>query len=103
MEPRGDMGRFLDDIRTEIEALTDLPEEAEDPVIRELYRTSLVAAVAVYGPMSFSQLEAYTSQLEDRLFAMEGAADVIRVAVSQRQWPIDVSRDRLRQYGLGVR
>src|SRR5690554_3290014 len=103
MEPRGDMGRFLDDIRTEIEALTDLPEEAEDPVIRELYRTSLVAAIAVYGPMSFSHLEAYTSQLEDRLFAMDGVADVIPVGLSQRQWHIEVSRDLLRQYGLGVR
>ncbi|MEC7816738.1 MAG: efflux RND transporter permease subunit [Pseudomonadota bacterium] len=103
METRGDMGRFLDDIRTEIEALTDLPEEAEDPVIRELYRTSLVAAIAVYGPMSFSHLEAYTSQLEDRLFAMEGVADVIPVGLSQRQWHIEVSRDLLRQYGLGVR
>jgi len=103
MEPRGDMGRFLDDIRTEIEALTDLPEEAEDPIIRELYRTSLVAAIAVYGPMSFSHLEAYTSQLEDRLFAMDGVADVIPVGLSQRQWHIEVSRDLLRQYGLVVR
>lgn len=102
MEPQGDMGRFLDDIRTEIEALTDLPEEAEGPVIRELYRTSLVAAIAVYGPMSFSHLEAYTSQLEDRLFAMDGVADVIPVGLSQSQWHIEVSRDLLRQYGLGV-
>lgn len=103
MAPQGDMGRFLDDIRTEIEALTDLPEEAEKPIIRELYRTSLVAAIAVYGPMSFSHLEAYTSQLEDRLFAMDGVADVIPVGLSQRQWHIEVSRDLLRQYGLGVR
>ena len=102
MAPQGDMGRFLDDIRTEIEALTDLPEEAEDPIIRELYRTSLVAAIAVYGPMSFSHLEAYTNELEDRLFAMDGVADVIPVGLSQRQWHIEVSRDLLRQYGLGV-
>ncbi|WP_166252883.1 efflux RND transporter permease subunit [Marinobacter salicampi] len=103
MAPQGDMGRFLDDIRTEIEALTDLPEEAEDPIIRELYRTSLVAAIAVYGPMSFSHLEAYTHELEDRLFAMDSVADVVPVGLSQRQWHIEVSRDLLRQYGLGVR
>jgi multidrug efflux pump subunit AcrB len=103
MSPRGDMGRFLDDIRIEIEALTDLPEEAEDPIIRELYRTNLVAAIAVYGPMSFSHLETYTNELEDRLFAMDGVADVIPVGLSQRQWHIGVSRDLLRQYGLGVR
>ncbi|WP_341582589.1 efflux RND transporter permease subunit [Marinobacter metalliresistant] len=103
MSPEGDMGRFLDDIRTETEALTDLPEEAEDPIIRELYRTNLVAAIAVYGPMSFAHLETYTNQLQDRLFAMEGVADVIPVGLSQRQWHIEVSRDLLRQYSLGVR
>ncbi len=102
MAPRGDMGRFLDDIRTEIEALTDLPEEAEEPVIRELHRTDLVAAIAVYGPMSFSHLEAYTNQLEDRLFAIDRVADVVPVGLSQRQWHIEVSRDLLRQYHLGV-
>ncbi|KPP98805.1 efflux RND transporter permease subunit [Marinobacter sp. HL-58] len=102
MEAAGDMGRFLDDIRTEIEALTDLPEEAEDPVIRQLYRTDLVAAIAVTGPMSFAHLESYTNQLEDRLLAIDGVADVIPVGLSQRQWQVEVSRDQLRQYGLGV-
>ncbi|MDY6841876.1 MAG: efflux RND transporter permease subunit [Pseudomonadota bacterium] len=102
MGPGGDMGRFLDDIRTEIEALTDLPEEAEDPIIRELYRTDLVAAIAVTGPMSFAHLESYTKQLEDRLFAIDGVADVIPIGLSQRQWQVELSRDRLRQYGLGV-
>ncbi|MBL3825982.1 MULTISPECIES: efflux RND transporter permease subunit [unclassified Marinobacter] len=102
MEPGGDMGQFLDDIRTEIEALTDLPEEAEDPIIRELYRTDLVAAIAVTGPMSFVHLESYTRQLEDHLFAIEGVANVVPVGLSQRQWQVEISRDRLRQYGLGV-
>ena len=103
MEPKGDTGRFLDDIRTEMDALTDLPEEAEAPIIRELYRTDLVAAVAVYGPMSFPHLETYINQLENRLFDIDGVADVIPVGLSQRQWHIEVSRDLLRQYGLGVR
>lgn len=102
MEAAGDMGRFLGDIRTEIEALTDLPEEAEDPVIRQLYRTDLVAAIAVTGPMSFAHLESYTNQLEERLLAIDGVADVIPVGLSQRQWQVEVSRDQLRQYGLGV-
>ncbi|RFF29643.1 efflux RND transporter permease subunit [Wenzhouxiangella sediminis] len=102
MAPEGDIGRFLDDIRTEIEALTDLPESAEDPIIRELYRTDLVAAVAAYGPMSFGHLESYANELEDRLFALEGVANVIVDGLSQRQWQVEASRDRLRQYGLGV-
>lgn len=103
MTPQGNMGRFLDDIRTEIEALTDLPKAAEDPIIRELYRTDLVAAIAVTGPMSFAHLETYTKQLEDSLFTIDGVADVIPVGLSQRQWQVEMSQDQLRQYGLGVR
>lgn len=102
MEPRGDMGRFLDDIRTEIDALTDLPEEAEAPIIRELHRTDLVAAIAVSSPMSFGDLETYSNDLEDRLFQLQGVVDVIPRGLSQRQWQVEVSRDSLRQYGLGI-
>ncbi|SFR56505.1 Multidrug efflux pump subunit AcrB [Marinobacter daqiaonensis] len=102
MAPQGDMGRFLDDIRTEIEALTDLPDEAEEPIIREMYRSDLVAAIAVYGPMSFPHLESYINELEDRLFALGTVADVIPAGLSQRQWHVEVPRDLLRQYGLGV-
>lgn len=102
MAPAGDMGRFLDDIRTEIEALTDLPEAAEDPIIRELYRTDLVAAVAVTGTMSFAHLESYSRALEDRLFTIDGVADVLTVGLSQRQWQVEIPQHLLRQYHLGI-
>ncbi|BAZ95183.1 cation/multidrug efflux pump [Thiohalobacter thiocyanaticus] len=102
MDPRGNMGRFLDDIRTEIEALTDLPERAEAPIIRELHRTDLVAALAVAGDMRLPDLETYAGQLEDRLLALPDVVDVVSRGLSQLQWQIEVPRDRLRQYGLGV-
>lgn len=102
MEARGDMGRFLDDIRTEVEALTDLPEEAEDPIIQEMHRTDLVAALAISGPMSFTDLERYADRIEDELFRLPGVADVIVHGLSQRQWQLEVSRDELRQYGLSA-
>lgn len=102
MTPRGEMGRFLDDIRTETDALKDLPDSAEKPVIRALYRTDLVAAIAVSGPMSFAHLESYANELQDRLFMLDGVADVVMVGLSQRQWQVEVSRDQLRQYGLSA-
>lgn len=102
MAAGGDMGRFLDEIRTEIDALTDLPEAAEEPVIRELYRTDLVGAIAVTGPMSFAHLESYSNELEDRLFTIDGVADVVSVGLSQRQWQVAIAQHQLRQYGLSV-
>src|SRR5690606_16635449 len=102
MDDRGDMGRFLDDLRTEIEALTDLPEQAEAAVIRQRHRTDQVAAVAVSGPMSFNDLESYASRLEDRMFRLPGVADVVTRGLSQRQWQVEISRQALRQYGLSM-
>lgn len=102
MSPGGDVGRFLDDIRTEIEALSDMPARAETPVIKELYRADLVVAVAVSGDMPVTHLERLGDDLKDRLLSMPGVADVEIQGLSQRQWQVEVSLDLLRQYGIGV-
>ncbi|HRP98733.1 MAG TPA: efflux RND transporter permease subunit, partial [Rhodocyclaceae bacterium] len=95
--------RFLADLRTEVDAITDLPAQAETPVVRELHRSDLVAAVAVSGDMSPTHLESYARMLETRLLGLDGVARVITQGRSQRQWQVELSRDALRQYGLSVR
>ncbi|WP_303906684.1 efflux RND transporter permease subunit [Thiohalomonas denitrificans] len=99
----GDAIRFLNDIDTEVNALTDLPERAEDPVVRELNRSDLVAAVAFSGDMPLDQLEDYALRLEDRLMALHGVADVAIHGLSQRQWQVEVPREVLAQHGLSAR
>lgn len=103
MAAGGDADRFLADLRTETDAITDLPAQAETPVVRELHRNDLVAAVAVSGDMSPTHLESYARMLETRLLGLDGVARVITQGRSQRQWQIELSRDALRQYGLSVR
>ncbi len=103
MEPGGETGRFLDDIRTEIDAIIDFPEQARPPVIRELHRNDLVAALAVRADTSLPHLESYARSLEDRLRRIEGVSDVRLAGLSDRRWEIRLSRDELRQYGLTVR
>ncbi|MEC5290401.1 efflux RND transporter permease subunit [Aurantimonas sp. C2-6-R+9] len=103
MTPGGTASQFLDDIKTEVEAITDFPDLADAPVIREMHRTDQVAALAVSGDMSFDDLERYAAQLEDAVLALPDVADVMVRGVSQRQWQVEVSADLLRQYGLSVR
>jgi len=102
MEAAGDSIRFLSDIDTEVNALTDLPARAERPVVRELHRSDLVAAVAVYGDMAPNQLEDYALQLEERIMTLPGVAQVTLQGLSQRQWQVEVSRASLAQYGLSA-
>lgn len=103
MDPRGEVGRFIDDIGTEVDAITDLPARAETPVVRELHRSDLVAAVALRGDMAFADLETYADRLADRLRALPGVTDATIRGLSQRQWMVTLSRDVLRRHGLTVR
>ncbi|KAA3632822.1 MAG: AcrB/AcrD/AcrF family protein [Proteobacteria bacterium] len=103
MEPDGDAIRFRSEIDTEVSAITELPERAEPPVVRELHRSDLVAAVAVSADMPKSQLEDYALRLEDRIMALPGVADVAIHGLSQRQWQVEVSRDVLGQHGISAR
>jgi multidrug efflux pump subunit AcrB len=99
----GDPVRFVSDIDTEVSAITDLPVRAEAPVVRELHRSDLVAAVAVAGDMPLNQLEDYALKLEQRIMTLSGVAAVTIQGLSQRQWQVEVSREVLGQYGLSAR
>ena len=99
----GDPVRFISDIDTEINAIDDFPERAEAPVVRELHRSDLVAAVAVAGEMPLDQLEDYAFALERRIMTLPGVASVDIQGVSQRQWQVEVPREVLGQHGLSAR
>ncbi|MDZ7811507.1 MAG: efflux RND transporter permease subunit [Arhodomonas sp.] len=103
MAAGGDPLRFLNEIDTEVGAITDLPQRAEEPVIRELHRSDLVAAVAVAGDMPVEQLEDYAYRLEERVMALPGVAEVAIRGVSDRQWQVEVAREVLGRHGLSAR
>jgi len=102
MEPGGNVGRFLNEVDAEVNAITDFPANADAPVVKQLFTTDLVSALAVTGDMSFADLETYANDLEQALFDIDNVAAVKVKGLSQRQWQIEVSRDLLQQYGLSV-
>ncbi len=102
MREGADMMRFLDDIKSEIDAIDELPEETEPPVIEELNRTEPVIAIAVTGPDDPVALKAYAENLRDRLMAETGVAEVEIGGFSDHHIRIEVPAWRLRQYGLSA-
>jgi len=103
MAPGGDPIRFLNELQTEVQAITDLPGRAEVPVVRELHRSDLVAAVAVTADMPQRQLEDYALGLEERIMTLPGVAGVTIHGMSQRRWQVEVPREVLGQHGLSAR
>jgi HAE1 family hydrophobic/amphiphilic exporter-1 len=102
MEEGGDMRRFMDDVRTEVDAITSFPEQTELAVIKELGRTDNVVAIAVTGPMSDSDLKAYAEQVKERLQRLPLISQVEVKGFSDHQLRIEVPERALRQYGLSM-
>ena len=68
-EPGWDMSRAVDDVQIAIDAITSLPDEAEDPVVRRGAWRDRVTDVVITGPVAPQQLALYTDELIVRLFA----------------------------------
>jgi HAE1 family hydrophobic/amphiphilic exporter-1 len=98
----GDMSRFLDDVKTEIEAIDNFPEQSEIPVIQQLGRTDQVVSIAVTGLMSVSHLKAYAEELKDRLQELADVSQVDIEGFSDHQLRIQIPALVLREYGLSM-
>lgn len=102
MTEDGNIDRFLEDVKSEVEAISDFPDEAERPTIQLLGRNDFVAAIAVTGPMSEPDLKAYAEDLKERLQAIPQVTQVAIAGFSDHQIRIEIPAQALRQYGLSV-
>jgi len=96
------LDRFFADIKTEVEAIDDFPDETELPIIRQLGRNDFVASVAVTGPERMPDLKAYAEELKDRMLRWGGIPKVDIKGFSDHQIRIELADATLRQFGLSV-
>ncbi len=68
-EPDWDMGRASDDVATAIDAVSTLPDDAEDPVIRRGGWRDRVTDVVLTGPVGTEQLARFADEFVTRLFS----------------------------------
>ena len=93
---------FLDDVKTEVDAIDNFPDDAELPVIRQLGRTDFVASVAITGPMSVPHLKIHAENVKDRMLGLAGVSQVTIAGFSEHQIRIEVPAATMRQFGLSV-
>lgn len=68
-EPGHDLTQATDDVQTAVDAVRDLPEDADEPVVRRNVWRDLVTDVVITGPVSVTQLGHFADELVARLFA----------------------------------
>ena len=102
MAEGGNMERFLNEVKTEVEAIDDFPDETEIPVIRQLGTTDMVLSVAVTGPMSVPHLKIFCEQLKQRLLRSGEITQVDILGFSEHQIRVEIAARTLMQFGLSI-
>ncbi len=102
MAEGGDLTEFYNDIKTAVDGINNFPEDAEDPIVTEMNRTSHVVAIAVSGPMTVQHLKEYCEYLKRRLKQLPEVSLVSIHGFSDRQIQIQVQANKLLQYGISI-
>ena len=96
------MTRFLDDVKSEVDAIDDFPTQTERPVVEEIGRTDAVISVAITGPRDPVALKAYAEDVKERMTSQIEVAEVTVSGFSDHHIRIEVPAWRLRAFGLSA-
>ncbi|MCK5424588.1 MAG: efflux RND transporter permease subunit, partial [Emcibacter sp.] len=103
MQEAGNIRAFTDDIKTEIDAIQNFPDNIEDPVIKQLGRINAVANIAITSDkLTHSELKALAEYYRDRLIAMPEIPIVAMAGFSTHQLQILINPDTQKKYNLSV-
>ncbi len=96
------MTQFLDEVKSEIDAIDDFPDQVESPIVEELGRTDLVVSVAITGPTDPVILKAYAEDVKLRLLATAEIANIEIDGFSDHHIRVEIPATKLRQFGLSL-
>ncbi|MGB5651092.1 MAG: efflux RND transporter permease subunit, partial [Sedimenticolaceae bacterium] len=102
MREGAQMTRFLDDVKSEVDAIDDFPDQTELPVVAELGRTDAVVSIAITGPEDPVALKAYAEDVKSRLQTLREFSTVTIKGFSNHQIRIEVDAATLRRFGLSA-
>lgn len=102
MTDDGNIIEFLNDVKTEVDAISDFPAEVEDVLTRRINRNDPVVSVAVTGDMSPLHLKLYCEDLKDRLKRSDLISQVRIQGFSDHEFLIEIPFVRMMRFNLSI-
>ncbi|CAM2005130.1 efflux RND transporter permease subunit [Acanthopleuribacter pedis] len=99
-EEDADFQAFLGEVKTQIEAINDFPDQVEEPIIETSGDKQQVVSIAVTGDLNETDLKAYSEMVKDRLQQLPDISLVSISGFSDHQLRIEVPTARLLSLGL---
>ena len=100
-DPGWDTDRALGDIQTVVDGISGLPEEAEDPQVRQGVWRDPVTDVIITGPVAVDLLARYADEFVAKLF-VEGVTRASIRGISAPSTVIEVTEAKLVQYDVTI-
>lgn len=97
-----DPREMLADIKSRVDAINTFPVEAEKPVVSLAERKREVMAVTVSAPYSEKEIREFAEQVRDDLLRIPGVTQLDLSGVRNYEIAIEISQDKLNQYGLTI-
>ena len=95
-----DINRLWQEIKSEVDRIGTLPDEAEEPQVSIAARKREVLRLALYGDVPETTMRALADQIRDELLMDEGITQVGLDGVRDREIQVEISRQTLRRYGI---
>ncbi|MEO0388112.1 MAG: efflux RND transporter permease subunit, partial [Pseudomonadota bacterium] len=89
-----------DEVKTEVEAITTFPDDADEPVVVRSDNSTRVLEIAIHGDTSERVLKEEARRLKDELIALDGISFAEVANTRDYEISIEIDRDTLRAYGL---
>ena len=95
-----DVQELLDEVKAEVARIVTFPDEAEEPIIREIVQRIEVIHVVLYGDVPDTTLKFLAEKIKDDITNLPGVTSAEVVGVLDAEVHIEISEETLRRYGL---
>lgn len=102
MFEQGNFTKFLDDVNSAVDGISDFPSEAETAIISEVGRVQSVISIALTAELPRAELKTLAEQIKQRLLRHGNIPLVEIQGFSDRQLLVAVPSYNIRRYGLSL-
>ncbi|MGD9247197.1 MAG: efflux RND transporter permease subunit [Desulfobacteraceae bacterium] len=95
-----DARQLMDDIKSELDRMTTLPDESEKPVVSEVIQRRQVITLAIYGDVPEATIKYWTEKLRDDLTNLSGVTQADISAIRTSEIHIEIDEATLQRYNL---
>jgi multidrug efflux pump subunit AcrB len=97
-----DVGKAVDEVERAIDALTDLPEEAEEIRVTEFEARLPVIMVTLYGDADEDSMKRSIRRIRDELKTLPGMGEILFSGVRDYEIRVDVSASALLEHRISL-